>query len=297
MTPTDQTPDPAAEDALAAERGRAIYDLGPTTVFACRADPRFSYCLYVPPGGVLDSETALVVAVHGTGRTFMAYRDAFSELGRWQNCIILAPLFPVGVLGDRNRDGFKYLAEGDIRYDRVLLAMVDEVAGQYGLADRRFALWGFSGGGHFANRFLLLHPDRLWAASIGAPGSVTLLDDGRDFWVGTRDLEARFGTAPDREALRQVPVQMIVGAADLETWEITHKPGGRSWMEGANDAGATRPERLDSLRRSFEAAGIAVRFDLVPNMAHDGMRAVEPALDFFAEVLARRRGAGAGGTS
>ena len=273
----------------AAARGQALYDFGRTTVFASRADPRFAYCLYVPPRERLGPETALVVAVHGTGRTFIAYRDAFAELGRWRNCIVLAPLFPVGPLGDGNRSGFKYMVEGGIRYDQVLLGIIDEVAETYGLADRCFALWGYSGGGHFAHRFFLLHPDRLWAASIGAAGSVTRIDDARDWWVGTRDIEARFGTALDREAMRRVPVQMIVGAADLETWEITHKPGSRYWMDGANEAGATRPERLDALRRSFEAAGIAVQFDLIPNMAHDGMRAVEPATAFFAEVLDRRR--------
>ena len=60
-------------------------------------------------------------------------------------------------------------------------------------------------------------------------------------------------------------------------------------MPGANDAGRTRPERLASLRRSFEAAGISVRFDLIANMAHDGMRAVDTATDFLAGVLKTRR--------
>lgn len=82
---------------------------------------------------------------------------------------------------------------------------------------------------------------------------------------------------------------MVVGKADLETWEITHHKGERYWMPGANDAGKTRPERLMRLRRSFEEAGVEVRFDLVAGMAHDGMRALESAKDFFAEVLRRRR--------
>lgn len=32
-----------------AARARAMYDLGHSTVFAARTDPRFSYCMYVPP--------------------------------------------------------------------------------------------------------------------------------------------------------------------------------------------------------------------------------------------------------
>jgi pimeloyl-ACP methyl ester carboxylesterase len=277
--------------ATEAARARAIYDLGATSVFACRSDPRFSYCLYVPPGLATTAEPPeLIVAVHGTGRTFTAYRDAFAEFGRWHNCVILAPLFPIGVLGDGNRDGFKYIREGDIRYDRVLLDMVAQVSEAYGVAFERFALFGYSGGGHFANRFLILHPDRLFAVSIGAPGSVTLLDAEHDWWVGVRDLEALFDVKPDIAAMRRVAVQMVVGAADLETWEITHREGGRHFMPGANDAGRTRPERLASLQASFEAKGIAVRLDLIPNMAHDGQRAVDSVKGFLREVLDRRRG-------
>lgn len=280
---------PLKEETGKKDRGRQIYDLGHTTVFASQSDPRFSYCLYVPPTVGQGDPPDVVVAMHGTGRAFMSYRDAFADFGRWNNCIILCPLFPVGVLGDGNRDGFKYMQEAGIRYDEVLLSIVKEVGERYGLDVDRFALFGYSGGGHFAHRFLMFHPDRLWAASVGAPGSVTLLDPSRDWWVGVRDVKERFGIEINREAMRRVPVQMIVGAADLETWEITHREGGRHWMPGANDAGRTRPERLDSLRRSFEAEGIQVRFDLVPNVPHDGNRVVEHVQSFFADVLKKRR--------
>src|SRR5947199_374595 len=80
--------------------------------------------------------TELVVAVHGSARFFASYRDAFAPFCRAHDCIVLCPLFPAGVLGDRNPDGYKYLREGTIRYDDLLLAMVDEVAQQYGLDAR-----------------------------------------------------------------------------------------------------------------------------------------------------------------
>jgi poly(3-hydroxybutyrate) depolymerase len=267
------------------QRASSQFDFGRTPVIALKSDPRFSYCLYVPRGEVED----LIVAVHGTGRGFVEYRDGFAEFGRWNRAAILCPLFPVGVLGDENRDGFKYIREGDIRYDHVLNDMVDEVSRRYGKDFGQFALFGYSGGGHFVHRYFMLHPNRLWAVSIGAPGSVTLLDPSRDWWVGTRNIEALFGQSIDTASMAKVPVQMIVGSADLETWEITHKEGKRHWMPGANDAGKTRPERLDSLRRSFEASGISVRFDLVPNMAHDGLRSVGPATEFLASSLEIRR--------
>ncbi len=276
-------PDPAS-------RARAIYDLGPTAMFACKADPRFHYCLYVPPQAGEGKPVDLLVAVHGTGRTsFLDFRDGFSAFGRWNDVAVLCPIFPIGVCGDGTRSGYKYMQEHAIRYDAVLLAMVEEVAEKYRQDWRRFAMFGFSGGGHFTHRFAILHPQSLWAASIGSPGSVTLLDAERDWWVGIRDLQERFGIAFDRAALARVPVQMLVGDADLETWEITHATGSRYWMEGANDAGRTRPERLRALQRSFEAAGVRVRFDLMTGVSHDRMKALPRVEDFLAGVLAARR--------
>jgi poly(3-hydroxybutyrate) depolymerase len=280
----------APPTAEATARAKAIYDLGPTAIFACQADPRFHYCLYVPPAVGQGAKVELLVAVHGTSRTsFLDFRDGFAEFGKWNNVAILCPIFPIGVRGDGARSGYKYMQEGDIRYDRVLLAMVEEISRKYGQDWQRFAMFGFSGGGHFTHRFAILHPSRLWAASVGAAGSVTLLDPARDWWVGIRDLEQRFGIAFDAAALAQVPVQVIVGDADLETWEITHKPGSTYWMEGANDAGRTRPERAKALAESFRAAGVKVQLDVVPGVSHDRMKVLGRVQDFLAGVLAERR--------
>ncbi|WP_240317316.1 alpha/beta hydrolase [Achromobacter dolens] len=246
--------------------------------------------MYVPPHiDQAKHPMELVVIMHGTGRAFVEYRDAFAEFARWNDCIVLCPLFPVSPLGDGNRDGFKQLIEGDIRYDHILQGMVAEVGEKFGRDFSRFALFGYSGGGQFVNRYTLLHPETLWATSIGAPGSVTLLDPTQDWWVGVRGAEARFGKAVDIEALRQVAVHMIVGKADLETWEITHREGGKFFMPGANSAGATRPERLESLRRSFEAAGVKAVLDVVDNVPHDGLKCVGQVQDFLAAELRKLR--------
>ncbi|MGH8780877.1 alpha/beta hydrolase [Paraburkholderia sp.] len=246
--------------------------------------------LYVP-NEILASgnDVELVVVMHGTGRQFTQYRDAFAPFGRWNRCIVLCPLFPVGVLGDGNRSGFKRLIEGDIRYDKVLLDMVSEVGERYRKRFDRFALFGYSGGGQFVNRFAYVHPERLWAASIGAPGNVTVLDRTKDWWLGTGGFERHFGKPFDAAALQRVPVQMIVGRADLETWEITVRDDSPMYIPGINDAGATRPDRLRTLKASFEAAGIKVRFDELDNIAHNGMQVVEVVQDFFAQVLRTRR--------
>jgi len=274
----------------AAARARAFYDYGETAIFASTADPRFHMLLYVPPAAAEGRKIDLLVAVHGTGRTSaIDFRDGFAEFGLYNDCAILCPIFPINVCGDGARSGYKYLIEGDIRYDQIVLSMVEEMAAKYNQDWSTFAMFGFSGGGHFTHRFAILHPDKLWAASVGAPGSVTLLNPDKDWWIGTRDLAAKFGRPLNTEALAKIPVQMVVGALDLETWEITHQPGSTYYMEGANDPGATRPERLRSLQKSFEAAGVNVTFDEVPGVSHDRLKVLGHVKKFLAQVLKEKR--------
>jgi pimeloyl-ACP methyl ester carboxylesterase len=262
------------------------YDTSFTVHEACLADPRFSYSLYVPPSALkAGSKTKLIVSIHGTGRQFENTLSSLAEFARWHDCIVLCPLFPAGVLGDRNINGYKYIVENDIRYDLVLIAMVEEIARRYGKDFSKFMLCGFSGGGHFVHRFLLLHPERLSACSIGAPGSVTLIDPARPWWVGTADIPDLFGLSLDIEALQRVPVHMAVGSVDLETWEIVHRPQSRYFMEGANDAGRTRPERLAALKTSFEAVGIACTMELMRGVSHDERHYIQHVQGFFAQIM------------
>ncbi|MGV1761000.1 alpha/beta hydrolase [Rhizobium sp. A22-96] len=283
---------PISAISRAADKAEAnplpVYERGATTVVALSDDARFSYCLYVPERGD-SAERSLLCVIHGSYRNFTAHRDQFKDFANANNCLILAPLFPGNVLGDGNLDGFKYMVEGDIRYDQVLQSMVAQVSARYGTDGARFGLVGFSGGAHFAHRFLLLRPERLWGVSVGAPGSVTLLDHQRDWWPGVRDIEQRFGTTIDPQRLAEVPIQLIVGDADLDTTEIVHRPGGRYWTEGANDAGETRPDRLRALEHSLANAGAKAAFDLLPGVGHEAEPIFTAAQSFLARSLTAYR--------
>jgi poly(3-hydroxybutyrate) depolymerase len=265
-----------------------FYRTGATPFVASQADQRFSYALYVPAAHRTTTiPLPLLVVVHGTARTAERYRDALAGFAETHGCVVLAPLFPAGIGDPDDLHNFKFLAYGDIRFDLVLLAMVDEVAARYRVDADRFLLHGFSGGGQFTHRFLYLHPGRLAAASIGAPGRVTMLDPTRPWWIGTADVAERFGRGIDLDALRRVAVQMVVGEADTETWEINN-PGGANWMPGADAAGTTRVSRLRALHADFAAHGIEARFDLVPGVGHQGARVLPTVERFFAQVLATR---------
>lgn len=278
---------PCAEGCLPASHiGR-----GRTGLHASQHDQRFAYCLYVPRDYAEDETTIypLVVIVHGSERAPQAYRDAFVEFAEEHGCIVLAPLFPNNIIeGGLELHNYKFIAFHDIRFDLLLLAMIEEVAGMYRIGAERFCLFGFSGGGQFAHRFFYLHPDRLLAVSIGAPGWVTLLDDERGWWVGTGDLEERFGIAPDIAAMQRVAVQTVAGGEDTETWDVQIPEGSRYWLPGANDAGRTRLERIAALADSYERHGITVRQEIVPGVGHEGFKVLEPVQAFFRDALKAR---------
>lgn len=274
-------------DSAQTSRLNALYHTGATTIYASRIDARFSYTLYVPHRlQQMDlSKTTILVSVHGTGRMQSLYRDLFAEFAEYNNCIVLAPLFPANVLQDDNMSGYKYIQEGNIRYDRIMLGMIDEVAERYGVSGEKVLMFGFSGGGHFTHRFTLLHPQRIRAASIGAPGSVTRIDFEKRWWSGVSDCEAIFGIRINPENYEGLPLHFVVGEADLETWEITFSEGDRYYVEGANDAGRDRRERILSLAESFTKCGARVRHDEVSGVAHDVVAVAQKTREFFSDVL------------
>ncbi|MEY8837851.1 alpha/beta hydrolase [Cribrihabitans sp. XS_ASV171] len=265
-------------------RELAYYASGPTPFYACAYDQRFSYCLYVPPMPS-SGRYRLVVLVHGTNRPAEGYRDAFSEFGRSHDAIIMAPLFPANISGPGDLSGYKRIRHEGIAYDNVLLAMVDEVRAQFP-TEERFFLHGFSGGGHFAHRFLYAHPRALSAVSIGAPGIVTLLDEEVDWPIGTRNFAELFGEAPDRDAIARVPTQVVVGGQDTETWEISLRPGDGWWQPGAEwQQDATRIVRAVTLTESLRASGCEVQFDLIPGVAHNGRELVPSVQGWMSKLI------------
>ncbi len=205
----------------------------------------------------------------------MAYRNALIDFSEATGCVILAPLFPTSPYGDGNADGYKYLVEQDIRYDLILLAMVAELETATGLCFDKFGLFGFSGGGHFAHRFLYVHPESLSAVSIGAPGGITPLDPSQLCWTGTADLPEIFGKPFDEEALKSIPIQLVVGSNDSVRF-ASSTTASLSLIKGRN-----RIERIGELHDNYLKAGLSVRLDIVPDCGHEAMKIIPTVVGFM----------------
>lgn len=272
-------------------RETEFYLFGRSTYYASHADQRFPYCLYVPEAAArraLEAGTRLPLAVivHGTDRAVELYRETFIPFADATGCVLLLPLFPAGIGEKGELHGYKYLSSHGVRYDEVLLGMVDDVAEQVPVQSERFLLTGFSGGGHFAHRFLYAHPERLSAVAIGAPGIVTLLDETLPWPAGVGGVRDVLGHPVDAAAVARVAVQVAVGGDDVETWEIAARPEDPFFIAGVNDDRTDRQGRIVALRDSLRAAGASVRHDVVPGAAHDAVLVFPVVRDFFAAHLA-----------
>lgn len=266
----------------------SIYEIGFTPFFAAQADARFSYCLYVPKSYSASSDQRynLIVLVHGTERSPSSYRHAFSSMAEDTDSIILAPLFPCNTFSDDDFDNYKMILCNGVRYDEILLSMVAEVTTKYRLKNDKFLMFGFSGGGHFTHRFFYLHPQRLQAISIGAPGMVTLLDNGYDFWVGTKNWSSVFGQEINYEALKQVKIQMLVGELDTELWEIGLTPEDELWMPGAELTGPfNRNVKMQALKQNYQSHGLEVEHAIVAGAGHITGHVIDAAVQYFYQQL------------
>jgi poly(3-hydroxybutyrate) depolymerase len=247
--------------------------------------PRFPYFTYVPMRAQIDRvrNAPLLVTVHGSERNAYASRERFAEFAEANGCFVLAPLFPMDMTDTNPDEQYKYVYTEKVRFDLVVLDLIEEFSKLVGVEFGPLLMHGYSGGGQFVNRFLYLHAHRVAAASIGAPGYVTLPDFEKKYPVGLDGLEGLTGQRPNLEAIAKLPLNLMIGGDDADPIDV-YSPG----ELGLNDAeyqayGFNRLERLANLRDAYERLGAKVTYDIIPGHAH-GTR-VEPAVRFFERFL------------
>jgi poly(3-hydroxybutyrate) depolymerase len=219
-----------------------------------RRHPEQVYYLYVPPSYDGSVAYRLLVTVHGRSRGAERYAQQFMPFADRHRYVVVAPLFPEAVR-------YQELGLGGERADLRLMDLIDEVAGDLSLQTDLFDLFGYSGGGQFAHRFLYVHPDRLRSVVIGAPGTVTLPTMQQRWPSGVRGLDVLAGVQVSLEAIRRPRVLLVVGDADVTLDDLNQNP----W---AMQAGSTRLGRARSLHASWLVAGIEHDFVEVPGAGH-----------------------------
>lgn len=179
-------------------------------------------------------------------------------------------------------DSYKLLRSKTLRSDLALLSIVTEVAARYpGIDTEKFFLIGFSGGGQFVHRFLYIHPNKVYAASVGAPGRATRFDRRLQWPQGVENVNELFGKDVDMktnlDSLKKMKsVQMIVGGDDTEIpSEEFNKWVAKIKAKRPQDNGTLEPmricrvETLRKLHEEWQSLGISTAFEVVEGVKHD----------------------------
>ncbi|KAJ7582267.1 poly hydrolase [Mycena floridula] len=256
---------------------------GRTPFFASTYDQRFSFGLQIPKSHRFNGPSLpLLVVVHGTSRNTGGYLSKLKDFSDSNNCVILTPLFPAGIEDPEDMMNYHNVLYHSIRFDIVLLKMIEQASEVWRIYTDKFYLHGFSGGGQFAHRFLYLHPERLLAVSIGAPGRFTSPTSKEAWPAGLANVAEVFpDVRVDLGQVRKVPVQFVVGELDVETALLDlAKP---SKAEG--EAGRTRVERIRWLKTAFEEVGVRSELMVVTGVGHEGLKCLPVVEEWFIQQL------------
>jgi len=184
------------------------------------------------------------------------------------------------------------------RVDLQLLAMVDHaravLAGEGLAVDERFLIQGFSASGMFANRFTALHPERVKAAAVGAPGGWPIAPlarfggDALPYPLGVADLESLTGSPFDSLAFNAVPQLFVMGSLD-DNDSLDFGDGWEKEPAATADRlfGTTPLARWGAAESLYRDAGANARFVLVDGVGHDRKPLQGFSTGFFAGVLDR----------
>jgi poly(3-hydroxybutyrate) depolymerase len=254
------------------------------------ADAREPACLlFLPPRG--EAPTRLMVSVHGYTRQPIDHARVFAPLALAQGMALLLPLFD-----EREHRRYQQLLhpKRGTRSDEALLAAIDRVAATHGLDADRVCLFGYSGGGQFAHRFAMLHPDRTAALAVGAAGWYTWPDASIDYPIGLGALEDRMGRSPRIDAFVRLPIRVWVGQKDTAADAQLREQPGINALQG--DSRMERAQRwVAAVRGAASALGRAADIDLitVPGVGHDFTRCAERGgmgahvMRFFVDAVPR----------
>ncbi len=152
-----------------------------------------------------------LVAVHGIERGAAEQARLFADRAAALGRPVIAPLFAA-----QSYPGYQRVVERD-RADLALLGLLDALAVE-GLATRRFALFGFSGGAQFAHRFAWLYPHRITRLAVTAAGWYTFPDAAAfPYGLGSNSRRRR-DVGPNCRAnladFLALPIDVLVGSLD-----------------------------------------------------------------------------------
>ena len=251
-----------------------------------------AYYLYVPSSiSMADREnqkTYLLIVPNNTDSWSddqEVHDKAAQELAEGLRVPLLVPAFPKP---NEGRELYTHALDRDTilteiselrRIDLQLIAMIDDAIERLSLEginlEKKVLMMGFSASGMFANRFTLLHPERVQAATIGSPGGWPIAPTGEwngaklRYPIGAWDIEELVGEEFDIESLKSVPLYLYLG--DKDTNDSVPKLDGYEQEDKQlifQYFGDTPVERWPIAEEIYNSVGCSSQFVLYPGIEH-----------------------------
>lgn len=242
----------------------------------------------------IDKRTKIIVVMHGQLRGAVRYLESWREWASKNNYLAIAPQFDEANWKDSRSYNLGNLftqgeAEGVIKPASqwtftIVGDIFKKIRGEFGIADKKFDIWGHSAGGQFVHRFLFYKPDAPVRTAISANAG----------WYTTPELETAFPygwkhpqfsfTETDLKRYTQIRLVIMRGTSDT----------------GIDDQVRTTPEANRQGRNRFERAKFM--FDTVkkinprspwqlidvPGAAHEQQKMAAAAQTLLTEWRKRR---------
>ena len=145
----------------------------------------------------------------------------------------------------------------------------------------------------FANRFTILHPDRIRAAAIGSPGGWPIVPvsswEGQTlrYHIGVSDIQQLTGTPFNMSLFKQIPLFFFIGDQDTNDsvpFDDSYEQVDRNLVNTL--FGTTPVQRWPKAEQIYKSAGCDSQFKTYSGAGHqitDTM--VEDITDFLKENL------------
>ncbi len=290
------------------------------TLIAFRANPvkgfHFDYLVYLPKGLKRSGNLFLLVETNNTGlndtievhERGARYAAARSSVGNYISkklkIPLLVPVFPRSATDwtvythALDRETLLSTDPKMMRLDLQLLSMFEDAGVQLQaqriLINEKFLMAGFSASGTFANRFSMLHPQRLQAMAAGGINGIAILPlrelGGKElnYPLGINDLKEITGKEADLKAFRSLPKLLFMGASDENDavgYDDAYNDKERETVYRIMGKQLV-PDRWNFIRKVYMEAKVQADFRTYPNIGHGtDLRINNDLVAFFKSYL------------
>ena len=225
------------------------------------------YFVYLPTKPTQPER--VVVSVHGYTRNAAEHALCLAPIAEELGIALVVPHFTRRRF--RRFQQLKPDANG-VTPDGALDEVLADTARRFGVNVAAVSMFGFSGGGQFLHRYMLVRPGRVVSAALFAPGWFTWPDDSQPFPFGTGDSEELGARQLSLGGLFGARMRVYVGDRDIKRGGAFNKDERLDHQQGR-----TRLERARRWVAAMEEAApgdTAIELTVLENVGHDFRRNV-----------------------